>query len=60
MSVSQLQAKALDEWSCSKTLQRQYHTPEFYWWKCYQRIYCPDCRARYWLDSLLMKVTQRI
>ena len=47
MSVSQLKAKALDEWSCSKKLQREYPTPEYYWWKKYQRIYCPGCRAHF-------------
>mgnify|MGYP001813040877 CR=1 FL=1 len=45
MSVYQLQIKALEEWSRSKELQREYTTPEYYWWKRYQRIYCPNCRA---------------
>ena len=59
MSVAQLQAKALDEWSCSKRLQREYPTPEYYWWKRYQRIYCPACRAQYPQQSLLKLVIPR-
>ena len=57
MGVSQLQAKALDEWSCSKTLQREYPTPEYYWWKCYQRIYFPGFRAQNPLKPLLKAMT---
>lgn len=45
MSVFQLQIKARDEWFGSKELQHRYHTPEFYWWERYQRVYCPGCRA---------------
>ncbi len=45
MSTEQLQVKARDEWYGSKELQRQFATPEFYWWKRYQRVYCPECRA---------------
>ena len=59
MSISQLQAKALDEWSSSKRLQREYPTPEYYWWKRYQRIYCPDCRAQYALISLVKGMISR-
>ena len=60
MSVSQLQAKALDEWSCSKALQREYPTPEYYWWKRYQRIYCPGCRVQFFLLSMVKWVIPRL
>jgi len=56
MSVSELQARALNEWSGSKDLQREYPTPEYYWWKCYQRIYCPGYRAQFTPRSLLKRV----
>ena len=55
MSVYQLRMKALEEWSSSKELQREYTTPEFYWWKKYQRIYCPKQRADF--SSLTKKKT---
>jgi hypothetical protein len=46
MSIHQLQIKARDEWYGCKNLQREYPTPEYYWWKKYQRIYCPQARAK--------------
>lgn len=47
MSVYQLQLKAREEWYRSKDLQREYPTLEYYWWKRYQRIYCPHSRAKF-------------
>ena len=57
MNVYQLQIKALEEWRRSKALQREYTTPEYYWWKRYQRIYCPNCRADF---SLLTPARARL
>ncbi|MEA3278150.1 MAG: hypothetical protein U9Q81_23260 [Pseudomonadota bacterium] len=45
MSVYQLQIRARNEWYGSRDLQREYATPEYYWWEKYQRVYCPECRA---------------
>jgi hypothetical protein len=45
MSVHELQTRARDEWHGSKSLQREFATPEYYWSEKYQRVYCPDCRA---------------
>lgn len=45
MSIHELQIRARDEWYGSRELQREYATPEFYWWERYQRVYCPECRA---------------
>lgn len=45
MSVHELQIKVRTEWYGSRELQRQFPTPEFYWWEKYQRVYCPNCRA---------------
>lgn len=51
MSIYELQNKAREEWSGSTELQREYATPEYYWWKRYQRVYCPDWRADWALLS---------
>ena len=47
MSIHELQIRARDEWYGSRELQREYATPEFYWWERYQRVYCPECRANF-------------
>lgn len=51
MTVHQLQLKARAEWYASRELRQQYPTPEYYWSECYQRVYCPHCRADWRLMS---------